>query len=420
MKILIVKPILPYPPTQGTRRVTLNLIDYLRDSHELTLLCKTLNDEEDRLVNELAQRCRVVAVRAPNTRSLFHRVACKGLYCLKSALTLVPLRAQYDCPGVLLEAARGLMASETYDVLLVEYWTMAPVARKSTAKVNVLLEHDFDMIRNRERVRSARGPVSKLRRWLSWRLESRGQLRAYALFDSILTLTDFDREQVQHVLREQGLGRGEGGERAVEVLPTGVDESFFRRADSGVEEGSVLFVGAFAADFNVDAVRFFAEDVFPLVRERVPASRLYIAGGGAPPEVRRLGEAEGIVFLGLQTDLTGPLERAAVFVVPLRFAGGIRIRTLEAMAMGKAIVTTSIGVRGIPAEDGKHLIVADGEEEFAEAVAGLLEDPGRRAQLGAAAREFAWERYSTDAARGGVLALFERLGARAARASDRV
>lgn len=411
MRILIVKPILPYPPTQGTRRVTLNLIDTLRDQHQVTLLCKTLSDEEDRLVGELAKRCeKVVAIRAPNTRSFIHKVVCKIHYCLKSLFTLVPLRVQYDCPGEIVKAARALMASENFDILLVEYWTMARTAARSTARANVLFEHDVDLIRNRERILSARGLFTKIKYLISWSLERRGQLRAYPRFDSIITLTQFDRAQIQKILeREKVLAPGSARPPLVDVLPTGVDDSFFKQDGDREEENSILFVGAFAADFNVDAVQYLANDIFPIIRRGVPEAKLYIAGGDAPPEVQALGELAGVTFLGLQKDLTKPLQRAAVFVVPLRFAGGIRIRTLEAMAMGKAIVTTSIGIRGIDAENGRDLLIADGEEDIAAAVVDLLNDPDRRSKLSEAARRFALAGYSMKTAGEGAQKVFQRL-----------
>lgn len=411
MKILIVKPILPYPPTQGTRRVTLNLIDVLRERHQVTLLCKTLNDKEDALVHELAARCaKVVAVRAPNTRSFVHKVTCKLFYILKSVLTLTPMRVQYDCPGEIVKAAKALMEAESYDLLLVEYWTMAKTAVGSTARVNVLFEHDVDLIRNRERILSAKGLFKKLRHLLSWSLEKRGQLRAYRIFDSVITLTKFDCAQIAGILKREGVtAPGRGTPPSVDVLPTGVDDSFFKTSGRKQKEGSILFVGAFAADFNVDSVIYFAREVFPIIRTQNSGARLYIAGGDAPGEVRALGQDEGVNFLGLQKDLTAPLEEAAVFVVPLRFAGGIRIRTLEAMAMGKAIVTTSVGIRGIDAVDGKDLLIADGSEKLAAAILDLLGDEKRRKELGEAAREFAKTHYSMEFAAAGALDLFDRL-----------
>lgn len=411
MKILIIKPILPYPPTQGTRRVTLNLIDALRERHQVTLLCKTLTDTEDGLVRELAQRCeKVVAIRAPNTRSFFHKVACKIIYILKSFLTLTPLRVQYDCPAEIVNAAKALMSSDKYDMLLVEYWTMARTAVGSTAGVNVLFEHDVDLIRNRERILSAKGLFKKIRYLLSWTLEKRGQLRAYRIFDAIITLTKFDCAQIAGILKRESVrAPGRGGPPAVEVLPTGVDGSFFKTSGRSQREGSILFVGAFAADFNVDSVLYFAREVFPIIRTENPDAALYIAGGDAPAEVRALGRDEGVHFMGLQKDLTAPLDEAAVFVVPLRFAGGIRIRTLEAMAMGKAIVTTSVGIRGIEAVDGRDLIVADGAENMAAAVLALLKDKDRRMKLGESARSFARANYSMETAGAGALELFDRL-----------
>jgi glycosyltransferase involved in cell wall biosynthesis len=411
MKILIIKPILPYPPTQGTRRVTLNLIRALQGPHEVTLLCKTLTDSEEGLVSELATNCRsVLAIRAPNTRSFAHRVFFKLYYCLKTLFTLTPLRQQYDCPGEIIKAARALTDADDYDVLLVEYWTMAATAPRSRARVKVLLEHDVDYLRNRERYLAARGFLSRATRYLAWKLEERGQTRAYPHFDAILTLTDFDRAQIQELLSGMGVRSSKAqGTFPVRVLPTGVDSSFFEAPGRPQEENSILFVGSFAADFNVDAIKYFVEKVFPHILEAVPQARLYVAGGDAPPRVEALGREEGVTFLGLQKDLTGPLASASVFVVPLRFAGGLRIRTLEAMAIGKAIVTTSVGIRGIDAVNGRDLLIADGDTEFASAVVSLLKDAGRRAQLGDSARRFAMGNYSIDAAGRRATRIFEQL-----------
>jgi len=412
MKIRIVKPILPYPPTQGTRRVTLNLIDALRVDHEVTVLCKTLSDDEERLVPELAARCKVISVRAPNTKSFLHRVGYKILYLARALFTLLPLREQYDCPRAVLRAARRLLASERFDLLLVEYWTMAEVALRGSARVKCLLEHDFDTLRNKERVDSLRNPLRRIPAWWAWRLEKRRQLAAYGRFDWVLTLTEFDKRLVQEAVAGQ---RKHSGSRApaVRVLPTGVDDSLFDEQPGPVEAGSVLFVGAFAADFNVDALRYLVDRIFPLVRRELPDAKLYVAGGDESGMARKLCDVEGVVYLGLLEDLRGVLRRTAAFVVPLRFAGGIRIRILEAMAMGKAVVTTGVGLRGIPAVHGEHVLVADRPEEFAAWVVKLLKDPELRASLGASARKFARANYSMEAARRRTLRLLAEMERRA-------
>jgi glycosyltransferase involved in cell wall biosynthesis len=287
---------------------------------------------------------------------------------------------------------------------------MAATAAGARATTKVLFEHDVDCLRNRERYLTARGIFSKLSRYVAWKLEERGQLKAYAAFDSILTLTGFDREQIEGLSRREGIRvPGTEGPPPVHILPTGVDGSFFEAPDVEQESDSILFVGSFAADFNVDAIQHLVESILPRVHQEMPQARLYIAGGNAPPEVQALGRQRGVTYLGLQKDLTGPLASASVFVVPLRFAGGIRIRTLEAMAMGKAIVTTSVGIRGIEAVDGRDLLIADGERDFASAVVGLLRGPERRAQLGRSAREFALKNYGMDVARRKGLELVERL-----------
>jgi glycosyltransferase involved in cell wall biosynthesis len=236
------------------------------------------------------------------------------------------------------------------------------------------------------------------------------------MFDAVLALTRFDGGQIEELMEpaQRERLRSKTG-TAVHVLPTGVDPSFFERAPAEEEPGSVLFVGSFAADFNVDAVRYLVRDIFPLVRESLPEAQLYIAGGDAPPEVASYGELPGVTYLGLQRDLRQALGKAAVFVVPLRFAGGIRVRTLEAMAMGKAVVTTSVGIRGIEVTDGREVVIADGAGELAAGIVRVLRDRELRQRLGRAARELVMSRYDMERARREALELFERLGQAAAR-----
>jgi glycosyltransferase involved in cell wall biosynthesis len=144
----------------------------------------------------------------------------------------------------------------------------------------------------------------------------------------------------------------------------------------------------------VDAVTHFCRDVLPRIRAEVPRVTLTIAGGEPAPAVRRLAAEPGVSVTGFVDRLEPYYGRATVFVAPLRIAGGIAGKTVDALAAGCPVVTTSIGGEGLGVVAGEHLLVADGAEAFAAEVVRLLRDPALRRRLGEAARRFAEERYA--------------------------
>ena len=178
------------------------------------------------------------------------------------------------------------------------------------------------------------------------------------------------------------------GARRVDVVPNGVDTSYFSPAAESPERGALLFTGRMSYPPNADAACYFATDILPLVRRQVPDARFHIVGTGPPPQLTALA-SDAVVVHGFVDDVRPFQARAEVVVVPVRAGGGTRLKVLEAAASGKAIVTTALGVEGLSFRAGRDVVVADSTEEFAAAVTTLLLDPVRRAELGANARAVA-------------------------------
>ena len=179
------------------------------------------------------------------------------------------------------------------------------------------------------------------------------------------------------------------------TVPNAVDLDVFRdEAVNAVEEPDQLtFTGLLRYSPNADAVRWFVHEVLPLVRAAVPAVRFEAVGKSPSPKLAALA-GPGVQITGTVPDVRPALARAAVVVVPLRVGSGTRIKILEAMAMGKAVVSTAIGCEGLDVRDGEHLVVADDADGFAATVVQLLRDPALRARLGAAGRALVEREYS--------------------------
>ncbi len=178
------------------------------------------------------------------------------------------------------------------------------------------------------------------------------------------------------------------------VVPNGVDTHTFRPAS--VPQAGVVFVGGYSWYPNRDALAHFAEDVLPLLRAQVPGVQVRWVGR-APDEVRReYRERHGMELTGYVEDIRPSVHQAACYVVPLRVGGGTRLKILDAWAMGKAVVSTSVGCEGLDARDGENILVRDDPAEFAAAVRRVLEDDALRARLGEAARRTAEEVYEWE------------------------
>ena len=182
------------------------------------------------------------------------------------------------------------------------------------------------------------------------------------------------------------------------VVPNGIDTVYYSPQSAELtDRPGVIFTGAMDYLPNVDAVRYFCDDVLPLVRREVPATVFYIVGLNPSAEVRRLAERSGVVVTGSVPDVRPYYARASVCVAPLRIGRGIQNKVLQGMAMGLPVVASPLAARGVRAEPGVHLEVADGATAFAGHVARLLERPEARRDLGRAGRacveaHYSWER----------------------------
>jgi glycosyltransferase involved in cell wall biosynthesis len=162
---------------------------------------------------------------------------------------------------------------------------------------------------------------------------------------------------------------------------------------------------------NMDAAEFLVDAIWPLILERCPTARLTIVGRGAPASLRAL-ERPGVTITGEVADVRPYLRDAAVVAVPIRMGGGTRLKVVEGLAMGKPMVSTSLGCEGVRVDDGEHLVIADEPQAFADAVVALFDDPAYGRALGSAGRQRMAQEYSWDSAGERQEALYRRVFAR--------
>ncbi len=164
------------------------------------------------------------------------------------------------------------------------------------------------------------------------------------------------------------------------VIPNGVDTSYFTPGDEDEEPFSIVFTGAMSYVPNHDGMIYFLDDIFPIIKKRIPAAKVYIVGSN-PPEMLLKRQSDSIIVTGFVDDVRPYVDRASVFVVPLRMGSGTRLKVVEALSMRKPVVSTSIGCEGIEVEDGEHIIIRDDPGLFAEEVIRLVQNKKISKQL---------------------------------------
>jgi glycosyltransferase involved in cell wall biosynthesis len=185
---------------------------------------------------------------------------------------------------------------------------------------------------------------------------------------------------------------------AAHVVQTGVDTRYFTpAAEEARRPAHLVFTGSMDWLPNEDGMLYFVSEILPLIRRAEPGTTLSIIGRSPTPAVRRLEQEPGIEVTGSVDDVRPHVSAGSVYIVPLRVGGGTRLKIFEAMGMGKAIVSTTVGAEGLPVTDGGDILIADAPESFAGAVVRLLREDGLRRRLERAARALVVGRYDWSA-----------------------
>jgi glycosyltransferase involved in cell wall biosynthesis len=258
------------------------------------------------------------------------------------------------------------LATESYDLCQVEYLESAAVL-PGVVTIPQVLTHLEVQYAGLLRAAALHRPLS-LQRWrkifrgltmLNYEIDTLGR------FDAILTMCEEDANAILRFSPDLPIG----------VSPMGVDTSYFQPDDQQPEPASMVYTGYYEHYPNEDAVVYFVEEIFPLIRRRVQNAKFYIVGSRPSDAVRELGRLDSVVVTGRVTDLRPWLARSAVFVAPIRLGMGMRGKIVEAMAMKRPVVGSSVALAGFGVTDGREALIADEPAAFAETVVRVLTDP---------------------------------------------
>jgi polysaccharide biosynthesis protein PslH len=277
-----------------------------------------------------------------------------------------------------------LVETKNFDVIHVDTIALAQFLDQRWAIPTVLTHHNIESQLMERRA----GAESGLLAGLYLRRETKKLLAYEAKLSGRFDVNVFVAQTDEQTL----MGQVPGLRTA--IVPNGVDIEYFT-PNQGKDVPALIYTGGMNMFANRDAVMFFLSEIWPLIRVQVPGVRFFAVGQDPPKELLDLAARDSqIVVTGYVNDIRPLVWDATVYVVPLRVGGGTRLKVLDAMAMGKAMVSTSIGCEGLEVLPDKHLLVADSPVQFADKTVKLLRDPSHRSTLGRSARELVERRYS--------------------------
>ena len=382
MRIVWVKMGGLWPATTGGRVRSLNTIAELARGHQVTVITTHSNgDDPDGLKQQLAGCERVISV--PYAVPKRDSAAFVGAVA-RSWFSHYPVDLwKWRVPEVR-HAVREVLAAGNVDVCVADFLFAAANVPTSPRVPVLLFEHNVEYLIWQRLASLETSPWKRALFEMEWRKLRACEAEACRRAALTVTVSDDDRQR----LEELGAGI-----RAVPI-PTGVDTRYFTPQRSAEVAGRLVFSGSMDWHPNEDAVCYFADEILPRIRVEVPGVSFTIVGRNPSARVRELAARPGIVVTGTLDDVRPSIAEGSVYVVPLRAGSGTRIKIFEALSMGKAVVSTSVGAEGLALESGRHFLAADTAHDFAHAVIRLFRDAARRRALGDAGRALVEANYS--------------------------
>lgn len=382
MKILILTPQLPYPPQQGTSLRNYHIIRGLAQRHEITLLSFLEENQtaDPQVIAPLQALCRKIEMVSVPRRTMSDRL----WHLISSRL---PDMAHRLYSPVFEIALRRLLAGQQFDVVQVEgielarYMIIIRIANKGRL---VFDDHNAETELQR---RNFLTDLYQPGRWLaaaySWvqvRRLRRFERWACETADAVVAVSETDKHHLQAL--------GSPLHSPISVIPNSIDIAAYQLPVTP-ESYDLVFSGKMDYRPNVDAVLWFADEVWPLICRERPSTSWAIVGQKPHARLEHLRGLPGVTVTGWVEQVQPYLAGAQVMIMPFRIGSGTRLKLIEAMAAGKAIVSTTVGAEGFPVQPNVQLLLADTAPKFATAVLQLLSQPPKQTQLGQAAQQFA-------------------------------
>jgi glycosyltransferase involved in cell wall biosynthesis len=283
----------------------------------------------------------------------------------------------------------GMVKKDNYDFVIAEYSVMGQFLHKNPELPptrRIISVHECYYLARLKSFRHHNLGWDKLREAINLKGLKKYEFDMYRNADKVLALTSQGKEELLTISPDLDIA----------IVPHGVDVERFAFSPESEEENSLVFLGNYLHYPNVDAVLYFHAEIWLRLKTALPELKFYVVGQSPPPEITRLAADKSIIVTGTVDDVTPYLRRSKVFICPVRLGGGFRGKILEAMALGRPVISTRLGAEGIPASDGENIILADRPEDFVKGIAALIANVDLYRRIQKNARKLMEDHYAWD------------------------
>lgn len=382
MNILMLTPYLPYPLFSGGQIRTYNLLKNLSKKHRITLFALIKHESERAFIPELEKYCHKVRVFKRSERPFTLR------NIVRAGFSSFPFLVIRNLVHEVIEAVRKELQKEQYDLIHAETFYMMPNIPKTRIPV-LLVEQTIEYLGYLSFTKSSKWwflkplfylDIEKIRKWEEyyWKNSSR-----------LIVMSEEDKAFIQDSTHFR---------QTIDVVANGVDADYFKETQKKLpKDPTVLFVGTFRWLPNVEAVRFLVNDVWPLVKHKIPNASLHVVGNSPTQEVYELAKDRADIRVsGNIADIRDAYSTAHVLVAPVFSGKGTRYKVLEALATKTPVVGTELAVEGLNIEPGKQALIGDTAKEIAKHTIAVLENPELRRRLGENGERFVFREYNWE------------------------
>ena len=377
MRILWVKAGKLLPVDTGGKIRSYNILRHLARNHEVTLLSYYGGQRDSAYEAEIQRE--LPGAQTIYTAALDGSVFAQSLHYLGRLFHSAPFAVSKFTHADVQRSLASWLGADKFDVAVCDFLSASSNFPDTLSTPTVLFQHNVESALWRRMAATESNPVKRLAYQMESRKMSRYERSALGKFHHVIAVSEHDRQQMLDM----------DPACAISVVPTGVDTQKYSVAPpASANPPRIVFTGSMDWEPNIDAVAYFSQEVFPTIRAEFPSALFQIVGRSPHVQVRQLA-SDSVQVTGTVPSVAEYLRDATLVVVPLRIGGGTRLKIFEAMAMGKAVISTSIGAEGLDVQSGRDLILADDAAALAHAINLLLRDPELRRQYELAAAKLA-------------------------------
>lgn len=379
MKILAISTWFPYPPDNGSKARTCNLLRHLGTRHDIDLLAMSQSADDLAYVDDVRKFCRRVE-SFPERQFRPERVnSWLGF------LSPVPRYfREHHCPEIRSLAIQRAR-EEHYDAVLAVTLGAAPYVSDLNGVFTLLDQHNVESQIIKRRWRNERSAVGRLRYAPTWMKAERFERAISRKFGAITVVSEVERLLMQRLLGNH--------DSQVYVIPNGVDPGFLDYRPPMREKTTFVFSGALTYSPNYEAAVVLCREILPALRAAIPEVRLRITGRIDGVDTENLARTPGVELTGYVGDIRPVVGSASALIVPLKQGGGTRLKILEAMALGTPVISTPMGAEGIEARDGQEVLLGNDADCLANQALRLLNEPELGRRIAKNAKKLVRERY---------------------------